>query len=60
MIIIKSKLRKIISCIVILTFIFMNFGSHFVFASENPKILIKFSNTESNTKTELKGASFKI
>ncbi|MDU1475918.1 MAG: thioester-forming surface-anchored protein [Clostridium perfringens] len=38
----------------------MNFGSHFVFASENPKILIKFSNTESNTKTELKGASFKI
>ncbi len=43
-----------------LTFIFMNFGSHFVFASENPKILIKFSNTESNTKTELKGASFKI
>ena len=43
-----------------LTFIFMNFGSHFVFASENPKILIKFSNTESNTKTELKGASFKV
>ena len=43
-----------------LTFIFMNFGSHFVFASENPKILIKFSNTESNTMTELKGASFKI
>ncbi|EHK2328704.1 VaFE repeat-containing surface-anchored protein [Clostridium perfringens] len=38
----------------------MNFGSHFVFASENPKILIKFSNTESNTKTELKGASFKV
>ena len=38
----------------------MNFGSHFVFASENPKILIKFSNTESNTKTKLKGASFKI
>ncbi|XZL28047.1 VaFE repeat-containing surface-anchored protein [Clostridium perfringens] len=38
----------------------MNFGSHFVFASENPKILIKFSNTESNTMTELKGASFKI
>ncbi|WP_460268740.1 thioester-forming surface-anchored protein, partial [Clostridium sp. CTA-17] len=60
MIIIKSKLRKIISCIVMLTFIFMNFGSHFVFASENPKILIKFSNTESNTMTELKGASFKI
>ncbi|MDT9345676.1 thioester-forming surface-anchored protein, partial [Clostridium perfringens] len=43
-----------------LTFVFMNFGSHFVFASENPKILIKFSNTESNTMTELKGASFKI
>ncbi|MDK0687061.1 VaFE repeat-containing surface-anchored protein [Clostridium perfringens] len=38
----------------------MNFGSHFVFASENPKILVKFSNTESNTKTELKGASFKV
>ncbi|MDK0794241.1 VaFE repeat-containing surface-anchored protein [Clostridium perfringens] len=38
----------------------MNFGSHFVFASENPKILIKFSNTESNTMMELKGASFKI
>ncbi len=43
-----------------LTFIFMNFGSNFVFASENPKILVKFSNTESNTKTELKGASFKV
>ncbi|MDK0648434.1 VaFE repeat-containing surface-anchored protein [Clostridium perfringens] len=38
----------------------MNFGSNFVFASENPKILVKFSNTESNTKTELKGASFKV
>ncbi|XZH64120.1 VaFE repeat-containing surface-anchored protein [Clostridium perfringens] len=43
-----------------LTFIFMNFGSNLVFASENPKILVKFSNTESNTKTELKGASFKV
>ncbi len=43
-----------------LTFVFMNFGSHFVFASENPKILIKFSNTESNTMMELRGASFKI
>ncbi|XZM51940.1 VaFE repeat-containing surface-anchored protein [Clostridium perfringens] len=38
----------------------MNFGSNLVFASENPKILVKFSNTESNTKTELKGASFKV
>ncbi|EGT5620437.1 thioester-forming surface-anchored protein, partial [Clostridium perfringens] len=59
-VIIKSKFKKIISCIVMLTFIFMNLGAHFVFASENPKILIKFSNTESNTKIELKGASFKI